>query len=545
MLTQISGDRVPTLLHRYASLPDEKLDKIEDLADEALRGAVSSSAGPLMAGLAVGLGVAGFSGLPIVGAAAAGYFLYSAVSGALKKGKEAEYIKDVGLLAHALKESDLVRYAEIVGVDAVVNEILQAYQDGQTITAASRKFCIAMGKSPKRRTIDVFMAELKALDAVPDVEKTPLLDGSPPPLAIGPSATNYFNEKTGEGSFILDAVMRSPGVSRLMIGGQRTGKSYLAAVASRELAAKGWKIYHVNLASYGTEDSYYWEHCTRSVVGDLPSITDEAEAKTLLEQAIGCLNDFWAQEQAIMICDEITYVGSRFGQWKKTVDEYLCLVAGRISALTSSGMKREKAIWALCPELVSGSLEGPAKAIKSLDLMLFAVAPGRNVVWNKQEITFNEALYAQVSSNFDNVSRPTAEQVQLCNSYGIDRICFLNGEWLPVGDLPKLEPSVIPDTPAAIARIWNGANMHEVMAMGLVEALIPGTYDPVGALIDEIADNDKRVALQIAYQWAMDRKQSGQEITKSDFLNRAKNERRSDYLKMNRNHIWDELQALL
>ena len=114
MLANISGDRVPRLLHRYSNLPNSKLDQIEDLADEALKGVMSSSAFPLVTGIAVGFGVAGFSGIPIVGAAAASYFIYSAVNGAIQKGQEAEYIKEVGILAHALKESDLVRYAEIV-----------------------------------------------------------------------------------------------------------------------------------------------------------------------------------------------------------------------------------------------------------------------------------------------------------------------------------------------------------------------------------------------------------------------------------------------
>ena len=78
MLTKISGDRIPLLLHRHSKLSDDKLDKIEDIADDALKGVVSSSALPLLTGLGVGFGIAGFSGIPIVGMAAAGYFLYNA-----------------------------------------------------------------------------------------------------------------------------------------------------------------------------------------------------------------------------------------------------------------------------------------------------------------------------------------------------------------------------------------------------------------------------------------------------------------------------------
>lgn len=544
MLSTISGDSYPVILRRYSDLKDEQLDQIEDLCDRTLQGTLQSSALPLISGLGIGFGVAAFSGVPVCGALAGAYFLYSAIATAKRKGEESEYIKDKGIIAHCLGEAELVEYAEIVGINAVMDEVKTAYRDGQPTTSAARLLLKEMGETPKRRTVRNFVEELKALEALPDEEKIPLIDASPA-TAIAPSASGYFNTKTGEGSFVLDSVMRSPGVSRLMIGGQRTGKSYFAAVASRELAARGWKVFHVNLASYGTEDSYYWEHCTRSVTGDLASITDESDAKALIERAIECLNEFWAQENAVMVCDEITYVGSRFGRWNDEVNEYLCLVAGRISALTSTGMKRAKAIWALCPELVSGSLKGPAKAVKSLDLMLFAIAPGRTAEWNGQEISFNTPLYNQVDYNFNGVTMPTEEQINLCSQHEIDRICYMNGEWLPVGDLPKLEPSSIPDTPSALARSWGGANVHEILALGLAEAIFPGSCDPAIALIEEVQDDDKKEALKIAYQWAIERKQSGQEVLKSDFLNRAKNERKSDYLKLNRSQIWIELQGLL
>ena len=224
MLTQISGDRVPLLLHRYSSLSDDKLDKIEDIADDTLKGAVSSSALPLLTGLGVGFGVAGFSGMPIVGLAAAGYFIYSAVNGAIKKGQDAEYIKDAGLIAHALNETALVRYAEIVGPTAAVDEILQAYSDGQTITAAARKLCVAMGKQPKRRTIATFLEEIQALQNLP--HDTPVQTS---PAAIAPSSV-------GGTCKILTAVddMVNPVRSSYIAAPPRTGKGVLIALAMQE-----------------------------------------------------------------------------------------------------------------------------------------------------------------------------------------------------------------------------------------------------------------------------------------------------------------------
>ena len=552
MLSSISGEDFPVLLRRHNSQSDDNLDKIEDLADDVLKGALQSSTLPLLSGIGVGFTIAAISGVPFIGAIASSYFIYTAVATAKRKGEEAEYIKDKGVLAHCLKEPELVRYAEIVGLQTCMDEIKTAYRDGQPITAAARKMLKASGETVTRRTIASFMEELKKLDAIPDDEKTLLIDAAAADVpAIAPAGDSYFNEKTGEGSFLLDAVMKSPGISRLMIGGQRTGKSYFAAVASKFLSSQGWKIYHINLASYGTEDSYYWLHTTKSVQGDLASITDPNEAKTLIESAIECLNEFWAEEKAILIADEISYIGSKFGMWQDAADEYLCLVAGRISALTSTGMKRAKAIWALCPELVSGSLKGPAKAVKSLDLMLFAIAPGRKVEWEGQEISFNKSLYGQVAYNFDGVSMPTDEQVALCETHSIDRICMINNEWIPVGELPALAVPIpqIPDSPAEILRAWGGANPYEVLTHGLATMLLTQNStqesDPAIDLINEIDDPDKKEAMMIAYQWALSKSESSGEVRRSDFINRAKNDRNCTYLKLNRNQIWEELETLI
>ena len=131
MLSSISTDRIPRLLQKYSKLSNDKLDKIEDIADEALSGVLTSSALPLVSGIAVGFGMSAISGIPILGAAAGFYFLYSAVNGALQKGKDAEYIKDAGILAHALNEPELIRYAEIIGPDAAVDEIARGDDGGR------------------------------------------------------------------------------------------------------------------------------------------------------------------------------------------------------------------------------------------------------------------------------------------------------------------------------------------------------------------------------------------------------------------------------
>ena len=55
------------LTDRYTDLPDETVDQIEDLADDAIKATLTSSALPLLLGIGVGGGVAALSGMPIVG----------------------------------------------------------------------------------------------------------------------------------------------------------------------------------------------------------------------------------------------------------------------------------------------------------------------------------------------------------------------------------------------------------------------------------------------------------------------------------------------
>jgi hypothetical protein len=471
MLLQIAGKEHPRLLQRYAKLPDAKLDKLESIADEYLSGTVKSSALPLMGGVGIGLYIGSVS-VPIVGAIAGSSLIYGAISNAVQKGRNAEYIKDSGVLAPFLKEHDLVTYADLVGVEAVLTEIHQAYQDRQKVSPAARRFMRQMGQPLQRQTISRYVETLQTESHVnvESWESTGLKRNQPHPenptqqtsQQVGQAqdvtpkpykSGGYFNPATGKGSIVLDLVMQSPGLSRLMIGGQRTGKSYFAAVASRELARSlGWKIFHINLASYGAEDGYYWQHAYKSVCGDLSSITNEQEADDLIADAIDCITEFISTKGAILIVDEVTFTGSKYGKWDAT--KFLRLVAEQISALTSSGMKRERVIWALCPELVAGAMKDSAKAIKSLKLLYFAIAPSMTIDWQGQKIGFDGELHKQINSNYDGVGLPTTEQMSLCRRHNLPRIGYLNGEWLPIGDLPKIEqPAIAQPSAYASARM--------------------------------------------------------------------------------------------
>ena len=69
--------------------------------------------------------------------------------------------------------------------------------------------------------------------------------------------------------------------------------------------------------------------------------------------------------------------------------------------------------------------------------------------------------------------------------------------------------------------------------------------DPAIELINSEPNIDRRDALTIAYLWAQAKLDKGEEVSRSAFLERARNERKSEYLANNRDEVWEDLQTLL
>jgi hypothetical protein len=401
MLTQISGDRVPLLLHRYSKLSDDKLDKIEDIADDALKGVVSSSALPLLTGLGVGFGVAGFSGIPIVGMAAGAYFLYSAVDSALQKGKQAEYIKDVGLIAHALKEPDLVRYAEIVGVDAVVDEILQAYSDGQAITPAARKLCQAMGKNPKRRSIATFLEEIKALQDLPH-ESTALTAATIAPTIAGGTCKIH--------TAVDDLV--NPVRSSYIAAPPRTGKGILIAMAMKEFKRR---YPNGTLYSYtpkqDPKEHWYWEFSDQHFNPDLD------DNPTRAAQSLYAMIRHWQSLPSspdapiLFVCDELSATMARLKPVKMSeVDDTLFTDDNRPFSVwlldfliheASMRQSVDRFVWVLTPLATVSESGASASALKSLRNYTLAsrenlkFADGGNATFAAPKITTDHPLLSR------------------------------------------------------------------------------------------------------------------------------------------------------
>jgi hypothetical protein len=224
----------------------------------------------------------------------------------------------------------------------------------------------------------------------------------------------------------LQIILASPYLSRAFFGGQSTGKTKLAAIATRILKSQGIQVYHLNLASFGGEDSEYWKHAD-SLVCDLNSIMDRAIAKSYITDAVALVKRFAQhQSQAVLVVDEWSYIASTHNPYADLLEPLLKLLSGQISGLASSGMKREKGIYTIAPEIVAGTLTGYGKAVKKLALCLVAIAPDKAAAWKGQTLTFDHAIYSQVKDNYSGVFFPN-------DPPDVDRIAFIDGDWLALG----------------------------------------------------------------------------------------------------------------
>jgi hypothetical protein len=421
--------------------------------------AAESVGGKITLTLLVGFGVFIATANPLFGAIAGGFPALSMMRG-LKRGAERKqfYRRSGGALAHLLDESELVQLVKQIGLEEVKRQLCAAIEHGQELTDDAEALANQIIDKRPATTIAEMLAELDAKPLSEDelidvpaevVTEKPVIDELSVTQATPQKMSVNTQGQQDSVPTVLDTVTDSPGISRLMIGGQRTGKSYFAAVASRVIATLlGWKVFHINLASYGDEDSYYWQHAYRSVCGDLPSITNEQQAQDLISSAIDAITEFISTPYSLLIVDEITFTGSKYGKWDTS--GVLRLVAEQISALTSSGAKRERAIWALCPELVASAIKDSAKVIKSLKLMYFAVTPSMTIDWKGQKFAFDSELHSQVCDNFDRVPMPTAEQLSLCRRHNLPRVIYMMGEWWPLEALPEI-PKVVATAPAVEA----------------------------------------------------------------------------------------------
>lgn len=416
------------MLSRYGEIEgrfsdDEIADKIEDFEELAASRCSNAPTGRFLLAAGIFGALVIPCGLPAAGAIALPV-LVNAIRSATKNGKQAEYVAKTGNFCHLLNDREIAQLIRFTGRRFIVDQCAQAHIDGMRLSRAA----IELVEMMEEKLTPSTFAEIKRAYAPQTTIETKASEFDP---QVGAAAVSTKSERTAARSrshTALARVLADPYESRAIFGAQRTGKSYFAAIATKEI---GCKIFHLNLASFEDEDKWYWQHAYKSLTADLTTL-DAFSAGIIVKDAIALVHEFYASQEAILVIDEIVYIGSVNNRHKDLLIPLLSVIADKITTLSSSGKKREKAIWTIAPEFVAGSLMQDAKAIKKLKLCYLTIAPGQTVDWNGQAIGFSSELFDQIKNNYP-VAQPPAQ-----GAIEDERIALIDEVWSPLGELPPL-----------------------------------------------------------------------------------------------------------
>ena len=396
----------------------------------------------------------------------------------------------------------------------------------------------------------------------------------------------------------IEVLGRDPYQSMGLIGGQRTGKTYTAALHTQNVKRKlKAKIIYINLMDANGDAADDWSHADVCVTCHLRKLPPH-EAKRMIEHVTAVVNDFFNGVNQILVFDEWVGFTSKANQWPKKASqesssaaieskeakayiepeglgtsaiELMNLVMAVTGELCQSGKKQAKAIWLLSPMVKAGSMEPQGLVIKEVAPMVVAISKDESVSWTHpvtglvQEIGFDDAGYR---ASIPNMGLPPIESIPKMDCV---RMLYAKGTWYSLDNLPKLEqmPEVqSPSQPIApppsestrsrrgrisiptrssssdarqkLEQAWEVAD-GEMVDEQPIDSGIEECYE----IINGESDTTLRDALMMGFDWYLKEKVNGRELSKDTFINRAKTNRKSERLKEDRQSIWLEVQELI
>lgn len=410
-----------------------------------------------------------------------------------KAGSEDRWMEENQCFAHALDRTRLIQLARLTSKETVLAQLKQARLGGLKLTPAASKLAELTGITAEPEDVDAILGanfyrdsdDMQSLsDAYAPQQRLTQSPGAYTrlnaiPASVAPAGAQHEQDqgslvKRTDGAVLdseieiqdgtaLSRLLDNPFTSTVFFGSQRTGKSMLVAVLGRILTGKGVRVYHINLLSYTSEttdeDAVYTEHVFKTVKADISQdrrLDDPTIPNHDVNRAMKLVDEWWADPKpGVIVIDEWAYLSSEHAG---KANEVVRAISAKLSAVASSGIKRNKAAYAILPIMVAGDMTKAGKSIKGLRPCYVTIAPGRWVDWQGSKITFDDQLFSQVKRNFEGISdRPDPYYLP-----DTDRIACINGEWLEIGATPGMlkipfqqENPIIPD----IAPTLNGSEL--------------------------------------------------------------------------------------
>lgn len=304
----------------------------------------------------------------------------------------------------------------------------------------------------------------------------------------------------------IEVLGRDPYQSMGVIGGQRTGKTYTAALHTQNVKRKlGAKIIYINLMDAIGDAADDWPHADICITCHLRKLP-QGKAQAMIEHVTSVVNDFFNDLNQILVFDEWVGFTSKSNQWIKKASQeasaaaieskeaktYIApeglgtsaidlmnLVMAVTGELCQSGKKQAKAIWLLSPMVKAGSMEQQGLVIKEVQPMVVAISKDRSVSWThpttgqSQEIGFDDAGYR---ASIPNMGLPTIESIPKMDC---TRMLYVKGTWYSLDNLPQLErtptsapehrspsPSIAPLSSEPTQKLGPGSQSWEYITQG-------------------------------------------------------------------------------
>jgi hypothetical protein len=349
----------------------------------------------------------------------------------------------------------------------------------------------------------------------------------------------------------IDVLMDNPYQSRAIIAGQRTGKTYGAAVATYCLSKDGTDVFYINLFDHGQGNREAFSHA-RSVIGDLDKLTP-SDGADLVDDAIDLIHQFKASNDAVLVVDEWLILGAD-NLDMPGLDEFWRLLGNETSRLCSNGTGNGRAIWGIAPFFKAGQLRKDALLLKECKPMVLSITPGHSVPWTNPrsgkvtQVKAQSGIISDVARNWGcSITDPTDEQSRQWRREGVDRVYWHDKHWYPMGSCPSLPTPKVQPIPASVTAAPSIDEslpaLYEAVARMTVAQNFPS--DPALDLIESITDLGMREAMLISYRWARGRIDGGNPVDRTAFIERARKERTCQYLVDNRDAIWEDLETLI
>jgi hypothetical protein len=248
-------------------------------------------------------------------------------------------------------------------------------------------------------------------------------------------------------------------------GGQRTGKSLLASVASKAMAERhGVEVWYINLyAADRAETLAMYAHADRVLIADLAG--DCHNPELIIEQLGDMISAFKKKSSILLIIDELPTMASTLGEYSEALSAPLKALCGHVTDLGQSAMKRKKAVWSIGAGIVAVNLTNEGKAmLKGSKPVLVSVVADRGVTWNGQAVLPDPNIIGQLKANFPGVDFTVP-------AMDCDRVVQVDGQWI---QMPKLE------VPAAVASDPYGMGGNDAPRTSRTSEEIKGMTELIG-----------------------------------------------------------------